>query len=68
MGIPPIPLHCRAAAEQVPWSPRVDERGRELPYVHRPPPQPQEGPLGSQPRCSGHERRPVIHPDNVYGS
>jgi hypothetical protein len=31
-------------------------------------PQPQEGPSGSQPRCSGCERRPVVHPDNVYES
>jgi hypothetical protein len=32
------------------------------------PPQPQEGPSGSQPRRSGRERRPVVRPDNVYGS
>jgi hypothetical protein len=32
------------------------------------PPQPQEEPSGSQPRRSGHERRPVVCPDNVYGS
>jgi hypothetical protein len=31
-------------------------------------PQPQEGPSGSQPKCSGHDRRPVNCPDNVYGS
>jgi hypothetical protein len=31
-------------------------------------PQPQEEPSGSQPRRSGHERRPAIYPDNVYGS
>jgi hypothetical protein len=29
-------------------------------------PQPQEGWSGSQPRCSGHDRRPVNCPDNVY--
>jgi hypothetical protein len=29
------------------------------------PPQPQEEPLGSQPSCSGCERRPVVCPDNV---
>jgi hypothetical protein len=63
-GIPPIPPHRRAAAEQVP---AFDERGVELPYVPDPPPQPQEGPSGSQPRRSGYERRPVVHPDNVYG-
>ena len=28
----------------------------------------QGGLSGSQPRCSSHDRRPVIHPDNVYGS
>jgi hypothetical protein len=38
----------------------------ELPYVHDPPPQPQEGLSGSQPRHSGCERRPVVRPDNVY--
>jgi Reverse transcriptase (RNA-dependent DNA polymerase) len=65
MGIPPIPLHQRVAAEQVP---AIDERGVEIPYVPNPQPQPQEGLLGSQPRCSGHERRPVVRPDNVYGS
>jgi hypothetical protein len=43
MGIPPIPPHCRAAAEQVPFKPACDERGVELPYVSNPPPQPQEG-------------------------
>jgi hypothetical protein len=32
------------------------------------PPQPQEEPSGLQPRCSTCERRPAIHPDNVYGS
>ena len=32
------------------------------------PPQLQEEPSGSQPRCSNCERRPAIHPDNVYGS
>jgi hypothetical protein len=68
MGIPPIPSHRRAAAEQVPWKPACDERGIELPYVPDPPLQPQEGPLGSQPRCSGCERRPVVRPDNVYES
>ena len=30
--------------------------------------QPQEEASGSQPRTSGHERRPAIRPDNVYGS
>jgi hypothetical protein len=64
-GIPPIPPHCRAAAEQVP---AFDERGVEIPYVPQLPPQPQEEPSGSQPRRSGHERRPVVRPDNVYGS
>jgi hypothetical protein len=53
------------AAEQVP---AFDERGVEIPYVPNLPPQPQKGPLGSQPRCSNHERRPVIRPDNVYES
>jgi hypothetical protein len=65
MGIPPIPPHRRAAAEQVP---AFDNRGVEIPYVPQLPPQPQEGPSGSQPRRSGHERRPVVCPDNVYGS
>jgi hypothetical protein len=65
MGIPPIPPHCRAAAEQVP---AFDERGVEIPFVPDPPPQPQEGPSGSQPRCFGCEKRPVVCPDNVYGS
>jgi hypothetical protein len=32
------------------------------------PPQPQEEPSSSQPRHSGHEKRPVVHPDNVYRS
>jgi hypothetical protein len=70
MGIPAIPSHCRVAAEQAPWRPTCNEngRGRELPYVPNPPPQPQEGPSGSQPRHFGHERRPVVCPDNVYGS
>jgi hypothetical protein len=68
MGIPPIPSHCRAAAEQAPWRPTHNKRGRKLPYVPNPPPQPQEEPSGSQPRCSGCERRPVVCPDNVYGS
>jgi Reverse transcriptase (RNA-dependent DNA polymerase) len=65
MGIPPIPLHRRVAAEQVP---AFDERGVEIPYVPNLPSQPQEGQLGSQPRCSSRERRPVVHPDNVYES
>jgi hypothetical protein len=30
--------------------------------------QPQKGPSGLQPRCSSCDRRPVNHPDNVYGS
>ena len=30
--------------------------------------QPQEEASGLQPRASGHERRPAIRPDNVYGS
>jgi hypothetical protein len=68
MGILSMPPHCRAAAEQAPYKIVRDERGMELPYVPDPPLQPQEGPLGSQPRCSGCERRPVVHPDNVYGS
>jgi Reverse transcriptase (RNA-dependent DNA polymerase) len=67
MGILLIPPHYRAAADQVP---AFDERGVEIPYVPDPPPppQPQEKLSGSQPRCSGHQRRPVVHPDNVYGS
>jgi hypothetical protein len=68
MGIPPIPPHRRAAAEQAPYRLAFDERGMELPYVPNPPPQPQEGLLGSQPRCSGCEKGPVVHPDNVCGS
>jgi Reverse transcriptase (RNA-dependent DNA polymerase) len=68
MGIPPIPPHCRAAAEQAPYKIVHDERGVELPYVPNPPAQPQEGPSGSQPRHSSHERRPVVCPDNVYRS
>jgi hypothetical protein len=35
IDIPPIPLHCRAAAEQVP---AFDERGVEIPYVPNLPP------------------------------
>jgi Reverse transcriptase (RNA-dependent DNA polymerase) len=65
MGIPPIPLHRRAAAEQVP---AFDERGVEISYVSNLPPQRQEEQSGSQPRCSSCERRPVVCPDNVYGS
>jgi Reverse transcriptase (RNA-dependent DNA polymerase) len=65
MGIPPIPPHYRAAAEHVP---AIDERGVKIPYVPNLPPQPQEGPSGLQPRRSGHEKRPVVCPDNVYGS
>jgi hypothetical protein len=65
MGIPPIASHHRVAAEKVP---AFDERGGEIPYVPNLPLQPQEGLPGSQPRCSGHEERPVIRPDNVYGS
>jgi hypothetical protein len=68
MSIPPIPPHRRAAAEQAPWQPAHDERSVELPYVPDPQPQPQEGPSGSQPRHSSHERRPVVYPDNVYES
>jgi hypothetical protein len=68
MGIPPIPSHCRLAAEQAPWRPTRDERGEELPYIPDPQPQPQEGLSGSQSKCSSRERRPVVHPDNVYGS
>jgi hypothetical protein len=67
MGIPPIPPHRRAAAEQAPYKLTFDKRGMEMPYVPNPP-QPQEEPLGSQPRRPGCERRPVVHPDNVYGS
>jgi Reverse transcriptase (RNA-dependent DNA polymerase) len=67
MGIPPIPPHCRAAAEQVPYKLAFNERGIEMPYVPNPP-QPQEELSGSQPRCSGLERRPVVCSDNVYGS
>jgi hypothetical protein len=65
MGIPPIPPHCRATAEQVP---AFDERGVEIPYVPNLPPQPQEGPSGLQPRHSSREKRPVVYPDNVYES
>jgi hypothetical protein len=65
MSIPPIPPHCRVAAEQVP---AFDKRGVKIPYVLNLPSQPQEGLSGSQPRCSSHERRPVVHPDNVYKS
>jgi hypothetical protein len=68
MGIPPIPSHRRTVAEQAPWKPTHDERGVELPYVPDSPPQPQEGPSGSQPRHSSRERRPVVRPDNVYES
>ena len=35
------------------------------PFEHT---QPQGEPLGLQPRHSGRDRRPVICPDNVYGS
>jgi hypothetical protein len=68
MDIPPIPPHYGAAAEQAPYELAFDERGIELPYVPDPQPQPQEEPSGSQPRHSDHERRPVVCPDNVYGS
>jgi hypothetical protein len=68
MGIPPIPLHHRMAAEKVPYKPAFDERGVEMPYVPNFPPQPQEEPSGSQSRHSGREKRPVVHPNNVYGS
>jgi hypothetical protein len=40
-----------------------------LPYQcveNDPPTQPQEGPSGSQPRCSGHVRQLVVRPDNIY--
>jgi Reverse transcriptase (RNA-dependent DNA polymerase) len=40
----------------------------ELPYVPDPPLQLQEGPSGSQPRHSSRKRRPVVRPDDVYGS
>jgi Reverse transcriptase (RNA-dependent DNA polymerase) len=30
--------------------------------------QPQEGPSGSQPRCSGRARQPVVCPNNIYGN
>jgi Reverse transcriptase (RNA-dependent DNA polymerase) len=68
MGIPPISPHRRVAAEQVPYKLAFDERGIKMPYVPSPQPQPQERPSGSQPRRSGRERRPVVRPDNVYGS
>jgi hypothetical protein len=68
MGIPPIPPHRRAAAKQAPYKLAFNERGVELPYVPNPPSQPQKEPSGSQPRCSSCERRPVVYPDNVYGS
>jgi hypothetical protein len=67
MGIPPIPPHCRAAAKYEPAYKLGGRPGEEIPYVPQPPPQPQEEPLGSQPRRFGRERRPVVHPDNVYG-
>jgi hypothetical protein len=65
ISIPSIPPHCRVAAGQVP---AFHERGVEIPYVPNLSPQPQEGPSGSQPRCSSCERRPVVCPDNVYES
>jgi hypothetical protein len=68
MGIPPVPPHRRAAAEQAPYKIVHDERGVELPYVPNPFLQPQEEPSGSQPRHSSHERKPVVCPNNVYGS
>jgi hypothetical protein len=68
MDIPPIPPHCRAAAEYVPAYNLGGTPGETIPYVPQLPPQPQEELSGSQPRRSGCERRPVVHPDNVYGS
>jgi hypothetical protein len=48
------------------WYRLQEQQGMQnIPQV---PPQPQKEPLGSQPRCSGRERRPVVCPDNVYGS
>jgi hypothetical protein len=41
MGIQPIPLYHRVAAEQVP---AINKRGVEIPYVPNLPPQQQEGP------------------------
>jgi Reverse transcriptase (RNA-dependent DNA polymerase) len=68
MGIPPIPPHCRAAAKYVPACKQGGRPGEIIPYVPQLPPQPQEEPLGLQPRRSGRNRRPVVCPDNVYGS
>jgi hypothetical protein len=68
MGIPPIPPHRRAVAKYKPAYKLDGRPGETIPYVPDPPSQPQEGPLGSQPRRSGHERRPVVYPDNVYES
>jgi hypothetical protein len=68
MGIPPIPPHRRAAAKYMPAYKQGRRQGEIIPYVPQVPPQPQEKPSGLQPRRSGHERRPVVHPDNVYGS
>jgi hypothetical protein len=41
-----------------------------LPFQREPSPhaQPQEGPSGSQPKCSGCARQPVIRSDNIYGN
>jgi Reverse transcriptase (RNA-dependent DNA polymerase) len=44
------------------------QQQQRMQNVPQPPPQPQEKLSGSQPRRSGHERRPVVRPDNVYGS
>jgi hypothetical protein len=68
MGIPPIPPHCRAAAKYVPAYKLGRVPGKTIPYVPQLPLQPQEESLGSQPRCSSRERRPVVCPNNVYGS
>jgi hypothetical protein len=47
--------------------------GNILPYLwnrlqNNPVAQPQEGLSGSQPRCSGCARQPVVCPDNIYGN
>jgi hypothetical protein len=58
-----IPQSWQEATDQT----HLNKLRQELNLLQNPP-QPQEEPLGSQPRCSGHERRPVVCPDNVYES
>jgi Reverse transcriptase (RNA-dependent DNA polymerase) len=50
-----------------------DMEGNILPYLWNrlqtnPVAQTQEGPSGSQPRCSSCARQPVVCPDNIYGN